>query len=172
MPIGPVIDSVFELTWNRSGSDGLYAQWLCVPICYILYHRLNSVSVSVTFCTTDSTLSLSLFEMLHRRIVDHHHYQLYTPFAQLDNSHTGPGPPAHYYMQKHLYPIFGTSHVNRLRSTHVYLFSILEYSHAWSKYHMFSFPCHMFVLLFHMLLPSLPHACCPLLPLMFQFFSI
>ena len=61
-------------------------------------------------------------------------------------------------MQKHLYPIFSTSHVNGLCSTHVYLPSILEYSHAWSKYHMFSFPCHMFVSFFHMPLLIIPHA--------------
>ena len=115
--------------------------------------------------------------MLRRHMVDHHHYQLYAPFACPDNSHTSLGPPAHYYMWKHLYPIFGTSHVNRLCSTHVYLFSIPEYSHAWSRYHMFIFPCHMFVLFFHtfillshMPLPIIPHARCPSLPIMFQFF--
>ena len=136
----------------------------------------------VTFHTTNSTPSPSLLETLHRHIVDHHHYQSNTPFACPDSSHTGPGPLAHYYMQKHLYPIFGTSHVNRLCSTHVYLFSILEYTHAWSKYHMFVFPCHMFVLffhmfilLFHMLLPVIPHATsnystCSL-PFIFQFFQ-
>ena len=112
----------------------------------------------VTFCTTDSTLSPSPLEMLHRHIVDHHHYQLYAPFAHLDDSHTGSGPPAPYYMWKHLYPIFSTSLVNSLHSTHVYLLSISEYGHAQSKYHMFSFPCHMFVLLFHMLLLIIPHA--------------
>ena len=114
--------------------------------------------ILVMFYTTDSTPSLSLFKTLHRCIVDHHHYQSYSPFAHLDNSHTSLGPLALYYMWKYLYPIFSTSHVNRLCSTHVYLFSILEYGHAQRKYHMFSFPCHMFVLLFHMLLLIIPHA--------------
>ena len=119
---------------------------------------LSKVSVVVMFHTTDSTLSLSPLEMLRGHIVDHHHYQSYTPFAHPDNSHTGPGPPALYYMQKHLYPIFGTSHVNGFHSTHVYLLSISEYGHTQSKYHMFSFPCHMFVLFLHMLLIIIPHA--------------
>ena len=112
----------------------------------------------VTFCTTDSTPSPSPLKMLCRRIVDHHHYQSYAPFAHPDNSHTSLCPPAPYYMWKHLYPIFNTSYVNGLCSTHVYLLSILEYGHAWSKYHMFSFPCHMFVLFFHMPLLIIPHA--------------
>ena len=106
------------------------------------------------FHTIDSTPSLSLLEMLHRCIVDHHHYQLYAPFAHPDNCHTGPGPLALYYMRKHLYPIFRTSLVNGLCSTHVYLFRILEYGHTQSKYHMFNFPCHTFVLFFHMLFPK------------------
>ena len=40
---------------------------------------------------------------------------------------------------------FGTSLVNGLHSTHVYSPKILDYGHAWSTYHMFSFPCHMFI---------------------------
>ena len=83
----------------------------------ILSAGLLALLVIVMFCTIDSTPPLSLLKMLCRCTVDHHHYQS-----------------------------FGTSHVNGLHSTHVYLFSILEYGHAWSKYHMFIFPCHMFVL--------------------------
>ena len=92
-----------------------------------MFHTTNSNSVSVSAWDTPQTHNWSS------------HYQSYTPSAHPDNSHTGPGPPALYYMWKHPYPIFGTSQVNRLCSTHVYLFSIPQYSHAWSKYHMFTF---------------------------------
>ena len=127
------------------------------------------------FRTTDLTLSPSPLKTLCRCIVDHHHYQSYTPFAHPDNSHTSLGPLAPYYMQKHLYPIFGTSLVNGLCSTHVYLFSISEYSHAQSRYHMFSFPCHTFVLFFSMLLlyfhMLFPKSSTCLLPFITHYFS-
>ena len=103
--------------------------------CYVPYHRLNSISIS----TQD--------------IPQTHSWSSYITSCTLPLPiWTIPIPPALYYMQKHLYPIFGTSLVNRLHSTHVYLLSISEYGHAQSRYHMFSFPCHMFVLFFHMLL--------------------
>ena len=105
-----------------------------VALCYVLYHRSNSISISA------------------RDAPQTHSWSSYITSCTLPLPiWTIPVPLAPYYMQKHLYPIFGTSFVNRLCSTHVYLLSILEYSHAQSRYHMFSFPCHTFVLFFHML---------------------
>ena len=106
----------------------------------------------VTFCTTDPTPSLSPLETLRRRIVDHHTLPVIHSLCLSRQFLYQPGSSGTYYMQKYLYPIFGTSLVNGLRSTHVYLLSISEYGHTQSRYHMFSFPCHTFVLFFHMLL--------------------
>ena len=103
------------------------------------------------FRTTDSTPSLSLLKTLCRYIVDHHTLPVVHSLCLSGQFHTGLGPLALYYMQKHLYPIFSTSIVNGLHSTHVYLLSISEYGHAQRKYHIFNFPCHMFVLFFYML---------------------
>ena len=61
------------------------------------------------------------------------HYQSYAAFFCLDNSCLSPSPPAPYHMRNHPYPIFGTSLVNRLHSTHVYSPKISDYGHAWSR---------------------------------------
>ena len=132
---------------------------------------------SVTFHTTNSTLSLSPLETLHRCIVDHHII-----------SHTPPLPvwiipiPVwllwHFITCKNILTLSSALHKS-MDSTHfvLHLFSISQYGHAQSTYHMFILLCHTFVssyhaflLLFHMLLPIIPHACCPSLPFMFQFF--
>ena len=73
------------------------------------------------------------------------HYQSYAPFFRLDNSRPTPSPPAPTICEITITLSFGTSLVNGLRSTHVYSPKISDYSHAWSTYHMFSFPCHTFV---------------------------
>ena len=68
-------------------------------ICYAVT-KLSQFA-AVTFRITDPTPSLSLPETFCRCIVDHQHYQSYTPFFRLDNSCLGTSPPAPYHKQNH-----------------------------------------------------------------------
>ena len=106
------------------------------------------------FCTTDSTLSPSPLKMLCRHIVDHHTLPVVCSLC--------PSRQFPYWSRSSstlLYvktPLPYLRHFN-CQQPHVYLLSISEYGHAQSKYHMFSFPCHMFVLFFHMFICKIFH---------------
>ena len=135
------------------------------------------IQLGVTFHTTNSTPSPSPPKTLHRHIVDHH-ITSHTPPLPI---WTNPIPVwvlqhSTTYMQKHPYPIFSTSQVNRLHSTHVYLFSIPQYGHAWSKYHLFTFllPYVCFILpCDHVIIPhAIPNYSTCLLPFTTYYVSI
>ena len=113
------------------------------------------LKLNVMFHTTDPTPSPSPLEMLCRCIVDHH---------------TSPVICSLFPSGQFLYRprSSGTLLYVKTPSTYLWhftcqwtplnLLSISDYGHAWSRYHMFSFPCHTLVLLFHMLLLIIPHA--------------
>ena len=103
-------------------------------VCYIPYHRSNSIS--------------SLLKTLCRHIADHHTLPVIHSLFLSDNSRPGPSPLAPYYILLYV----------KTPLPYLYSPNISDYSHAQSRYHMFSFPCHTFVLLFHMLLFIIPHA--------------
>ena len=65
----------------------------------------DTLIMIVMFRITDPTLSPSPPETFRRCIVDHQHYQSYTPFFCPDNSRLGPSPPAPYHKRNHHYPI-------------------------------------------------------------------
>ena len=144
------------LSWSYLGQSWFWRkavyQW-----CGGKYKGLCKWNV-VTFHTTDPTPSPSLLETLHRCIVDHHTLPVVRSLCPSRQFLYWPESSGTLLYAKTPLPIFGISLVNRLCSTHVYLPSISGYSHARSRYHMFNLPCHMFVLLFHMLLFIIPHA--------------
>ena len=131
------------------------------------------------FCTTDPTPSPSPLKTLRRCIV---HHQTLPVICSLFLSRQFPSWPKSsgtlLYAKTPLpYPQHFTCQQTPLNTC--ILPSILDYGHTQSRYHMFSFPCHMFVYYstcyfssFHMPFLNLPHAHCPLLPIMFHPFSI
>ena len=112
-------------------------------VCYVPYHRSNSVSVSARDAPQTHSSSSNI------------------------TSHTLPfsvqtiSIPARVLRHPTICEITLTLssalHLSTDSAQHVYSPKISDYSHAWSRYHMFSFPCHMFVSLFHMLLFIIPH---------------
>ena len=133
----------------------------------------------VTFRTTDPTPSPSLLETLCRCIVDHQTLPVVRSLFPSGQFLSQPESSSTLlYVKTPLpYPQHFTCQQTPLNTC--ILPSISDYGHTWSRYHMFSFPCHMFVYYstcyfssVHMLFLNLPHARCPLLPIMFHSFSI
>ena len=129
------------------------------------------------FHTTNSTLSLSLPEMLHRRIVDHHitscmpplpiwiipisvqvlqHSTICKNTLALSSALHKSTDSAHLM---YTYPASHSMAMHRANTICSLFFAICLF---------YSF--HAIILLFYMLFQIIPHAHCPSLPIMFQFF--
>ena len=109
-----------------------------LALCYLPYHRSNSVSVSARDAPQMHSWSSNITSCT-------------LPFS----IRTIP-VPAQVLQHPTICQItitlsFGTSLVNGLRPTHASLLSILDYGYTRSRYHMFSFLCHTYSSLHHML---------------------
>ena len=121
---------------------------------------MNTINIQtsvVTFCTTDPTPSPSLLEMLHRHIVDHHTLPVVHSLCPSRQFLSWPESSGTLLYAKAPLPYPRHFTCQQIPLNTCILPSISDYGHTQSRYHMFSFPCHMFVLLFHMLLFIIPH---------------
>ena len=127
------------------------------------------------FRTTDPTPSPSPLETLRRRIVDHQTLpvirSLFPSWPKSSSTLPYAKSPLPYPLALHL-SMDSVQHMythprSRIMVTHR-ADTICSVFLVTCSSHLF----HMLLLLFHMSFLNLPHARCPLLPIMFQIFSI